>query len=268
MRPRILLAHDNPTVRRLIERTFADQGIDVVVAGGGARAIAAAVEAARPDIVLTGIGDGDPDGSALSALVEQDPALAGIPVVLMRNADEPVDEVRLRLARRDGVLTIPLDGDQVSATVRALLARKGAGGHGGADATDPLEAYFDRLDAAFTSLSAGRGPEPGGGAPPGRSHGPHDPAWPSADVVAGHDPSDGSWPFANAFVSLFAPESGRPSDTVAVSDELIDEIVRRVLARLGEQSMRQLVLDTAERIVREEIDRIRQASGSGPHTAG
>jgi hypothetical protein len=42
-----------------------------------------------------------------------------------------------------------------------------------------------------------------------------------------------------------------------VSEELIEEIVRRVIARLGDHDMRRLVLDRAERLVREEIDRIK-----------
>ena len=41
------------------------------------------------------------------------------------------------------------------------------------------------------------------------------------------------------------------------STALIDEIARRVIARLGDDSMRAAVLDTAERLVKEEIARIK-----------
>jgi uncharacterized protein YqeY len=42
-----------------------------------------------------------------------------------------------------------------------------------------------------------------------------------------------------------------------LSDETIEEIVQRVVARMGDEKMRALVLDAAERLVREEIDRIK-----------
>jgi Arc/MetJ family transcription regulator len=44
-----------------------------------------------------------------------------------------------------------------------------------------------------------------------------------------------------------------------VSDALVDAVVAKVIARMGDESMRTAVLDAAERLVREEIDRIKSA---------
>ncbi len=52
-----------------------------------------------------------------------------------------------------------------------------------------------------------------------------------------------------------APASAAPG---APSEDLIEEVSRRVLARLGDQS-RPAILDVAERMVREEIERIKQS---------
>jgi CheY-like chemotaxis protein len=52
-----------------------------------------------------------------------------------------------------------------------------------------------------------------------------------------------------------APASGAPGPA---SEELIEQVSRRVLARLGDQS-RPAILDVAERMVREEIERIKQS---------
>ena len=74
---------------------------------------------------------------------------------------------------------------------------------------------------------------------------------------------------SDAFVALLAAERGRPLTAspalpaVALSDATIDQIASRVIARLGDESMRQAVLDAAERLVREEIDRIK----GGQHKA-
>ncbi len=68
----------------------------------------------------------------------------------------------------------------------------------------------------------------------------------------------------DAFAALLAAEQGQPIAPVAPrldspSNELIDEIARRVIARMGDETMRTAVLDVAERLVREEIERIKNA---------
>jgi hypothetical protein len=81
---------------------------------------------------------------------------------------------------------------------------------------------------------------------------------------------------AEAFASLLAAEHGQPitpaashrpaalteppTPAVAAPPD-IDEIVQRVLDRLQDQDMRQAVVDVAERLVREEIERIKRANG-------
>ena len=40
---------------------------------------------------------------------------------------------------------------------------------------------------------------------------------------------------------------------------VIDAVVSKVIARMGDETMRTAVLDAAERLVREEIDRIKNA---------
>lgn len=80
---------------------------------------------------------------------------------------------------------------------------------------------------------------------------------------------------ADAFSALLAAEHGEPGATPvrvgvpgpspAVTEELVDEITRRVLQRLSAQHTRDLVADivsdVAERLVREEIERIRSRRG-------
>jgi len=65
-----------------------------------------------------------------------------------------------------------------------------------------------------------------------------------------------------AFAALLAAErhaspSAPQASAPAVTSDVIDDIVRRVIARMGDESMRAAVLDAAERLVREEIARIK-----------
>jgi CheY-like chemotaxis protein len=133
---------------------------------------------------------------------------------------------------------------------------------------DPLEAYFDRLDAAVTAR---------GVATP-RTEPPPEPL--AADAAAQTDsapaarpipaPSGSSVPsLADAFAALLnaegrTPYSPQPSSAQNPAPEtpdaeaLIDAIAGRVLARLEDSNMRALVLEAAERLVREEIEKLKR----------
>jgi len=58
--------------------------------------------------------------------------------------------------------------------------------------------------------------------------------------------------------ALGAPAQPAASAAPAMSEDEIEQIVRRVLARMTEDTVRTTVLDVAERLVREEIERIKK----------
>jgi CheY-like chemotaxis protein len=157
-----------------------------------------------------------------------------------------------------------------------------------------LDDYFDRLDAAFLPGS-GAPPSTRSDVPP--SSGRPQPivdltsefgSWDigldeqlrnasgaetprSSAAAGGHDaptnaasgvqsPPVEAPPLADAFAALLAAELGpasSPAGPVNVSEEAMEEIVRRVLARMTDDAVRAIVLDVAERLVREEIERIK-----------
>ena len=119
--PTLLLADDSVTIQRVIELTFAEQGMRVVSVGDGESAIAR-MTAERPDIVLADVGMRRVDGYQVAAHMKRTPALAQVPVLLLTGAFEPIDEDRARRAGCDGVLVKPFEPRQVLAQVRALLS--------------------------------------------------------------------------------------------------------------------------------------------------
>lgn len=67
---------------------------------------------------------------------------------------------------------------------------------------------------------------------------------------------------AEAFAALLSAEQGRSLSAPAIvppSDEFVDDIVQRVILRMGDRAVRETVTDIAERLVREEIARIKSA---------
>ena len=104
------------------------------------------------------------------------------------------------------------------------------------------------------------------------------------DAISGHSrqtesapatPADGGNVILDAFHALLAMEQGEPRPAVrahapaapaTITDELVDEVTRRVLERLAPNAardlVRQVVAEVAERLIREEISRIRAAANT------
>ena len=125
----LLLADDSATVQRVIELTFADEDIRVIAVGDGQQAIDR-ITASPPDIVLADVSMPERDGYDVATFIKEDPALAHIPVVLLRVAGEPVDEDRARQAGCDAVLVKPLAPRAVVGLVRELLGGRTSQTHG------------------------------------------------------------------------------------------------------------------------------------------
>jgi CheY-like chemotaxis protein len=188
-----------------------------------------------------------------------------------------------------GTQTPPLNAD--------IEFKGGSPKDGPAASSASLEDYFDRLDAAFANLEGGAsaGPVPNPpSAPPSQAPQAASAGFSPADDLGGWDPdltgdpsrpraveapppklapNDGAAPpaappapvpasmpsLAEAFAALLSAEQSRPvapsmvRGAAQVNEDVIDEVVRRVVARLGDS-----VLDAAERLVREEIERIKR----------
>jgi hypothetical protein len=134
----------------------------------------------------------------------------------------------------------------------------GMSGKSGARTPVHDEIQLSRAAAAFESEA---GPDPVGPA--------ETPGSPPAVAADSADPQE-SW-VADAFAALFAEEQGEPASPLVVvnaarelSDAEIDRIAARVAERLTQGSLGQtvsrIVSDVSERLVREEIERIRSGA--------
>ena len=287
----LLLADDSVTIQRVIELTFADEDIRVIAVSDGAQAVREA-QAERPDIVLADVGMPEMDGYEVAAFIKRTPGLQHIPVLLLTGAFEPIDEDRARAVGCDGVLVKPFEPQMVISRVKELIAGRSVNsalpqrgdvraplGVAPAAVTAPAPAtdeYFDRLDAALASFDATAAtqiiqapqepelPPPAAAAVAPPVVPAQAPAAPVSAAPAPAPPASTSV-LAEAFEALLAAEQGRPLESVAAqklasSDTLVDHITRQVIERLADDRMRDAVLDVAERLVREEIARIKSAA--------
>lgn len=116
IRPKLLLADDSVTIRKVVELTFADEGIDVTTAADAASAMEKFVET-QPDIVLVDVGLAGTSGYQICEMIKQDDATKHIPVLLLVGSFEPFDQEAAEAACADGFLTKPFE------SIRELVAR-------------------------------------------------------------------------------------------------------------------------------------------------
>ena len=116
---KLLLADDSATIQKVIDLTFADEGVRVVTFGNGQDAIDQLLEV-QPDIVLADVFMPARNGYEVCEYVKTNEKLKHIPVVLLVGSFEPFDEAEARRVGADDILTKPFQ------SIRRLIDRVGA----------------------------------------------------------------------------------------------------------------------------------------------
>ncbi len=123
MADRVLVVDDDAPVRRMLERTLAAEGLDVVVAADGGRALAAA-ERDPPDLVVLDVTMPGMDGLAVCRRLRTNGLAA--PILLLTARDAVADRVAGLDAGADDYLVKPFAPAELLARLRAL-GRRGTG---------------------------------------------------------------------------------------------------------------------------------------------
>ena len=121
----VLLADDNGVKRYLVRRWLERAGYAVTEAGTGADALRAAQE--QPALVILDIRLPDIDGFEVCRRLKASPRTGHIPVLhLSSQATSLDDRVHGLDSGADGYLTHPVDPEELTATIRALLRVRSA----------------------------------------------------------------------------------------------------------------------------------------------
>ena len=119
--PKLLLADDSPTTQKVVQLTFADEGIDVVVADDGDTAMEM-FDRHHPDIVLADINIPGLNGYEVCEAIRKRDSNGKTPVVLLAGSFEPFDVEAARRVGANDYLTKPFSSiRRLVATVAALL---------------------------------------------------------------------------------------------------------------------------------------------------
>lgn len=149
---KLLVADDSPAYRKLLDLTFADEGMEVTTAGDGREAWER-LKQSPPDLVLADVFIPEISGYELCELIKQDERFGRIPVILLVGLHEPFDEAEARRVGADDIVTKPFK------SIRGLVSRVGSllGGKTRAEEAGAYE--YSTLGLAHSDPSASATPD-------------------------------------------------------------------------------------------------------------
>ncbi len=113
---KLLLADDSVTIQKVVNLSFAEEGIEVITANDGNSAMEKFVEFA-PDLVMVDVNMPGFDGYRICEMIKQDEETKQTPVILLVGSFEPFDEAEARRVGADDYLTKPFQ------SIRQLVSR-------------------------------------------------------------------------------------------------------------------------------------------------
>lgn len=115
---KLLLADDSITIQKVVDLTFADEGVTVVCANDGREAIER-LDEFMPDVALVDVFMPHVNGYEVCEYIKQNDKLKHIPVMLLVGSFEPFDEEEARRVGANDTLTKPFQ------SIRRLIDKVG-----------------------------------------------------------------------------------------------------------------------------------------------
>ncbi len=268
--PRVLVVSESRITRRVIEMTFADQPVELVLSASGQEGVEV-WDASPAAVVLADVTMAAPDGLALARHVQATAGARPAAVLLMAGQSDSVDAAAMADADVRGLIRKPLDSLQLIDAIRDVL-RTARAPRSSQPSTPQVAASPGEATPAADAPDPGPAPEAVTAAP--REESPvtlidddlervaarvaaiwsgdarHDAAVHALVAARADDLAAASAAFAAAAVERLAP---------AAASEAAERLVRELAPALVQQVARLVVADVSERLVREEIARMRSA---------
>ncbi|MEK7299335.1 MAG: response regulator [Candidatus Margulisiibacteriota bacterium] len=119
---KILIADDEPNIRKLTGMMFENLGMTVVLAENGQEAIDLAI-AERPDLIITDVKMPQKTGFEVCRTLRAHSDLANTPIIILSAIGDEFNKITGFEEGADDYVTKPFNVDELKARVKALLAR-------------------------------------------------------------------------------------------------------------------------------------------------
>ena len=119
VKKRVLVADDDPTISRLLERVLTRE-FDVVSASDGSGALALASQI-KPHLLILDVMMPGLDGFQVAGRVRQIPELRSVPIIFLTARDGPLDTIKGIQAGARHYMTKPFKIDDLLSKVKKIL---------------------------------------------------------------------------------------------------------------------------------------------------
>jgi len=123
---RILIADDEPHIVELVRVCLEDSGVEIMEAGDGEAALAAARQR-HPDLILLDVMMPRVDGFEVGRRLKADAATRDIPILMLTAKSQPTDRERGADVGAESYVTKPFSPSKLASEVQKLLARRRGG---------------------------------------------------------------------------------------------------------------------------------------------
>ncbi len=124
MAERVLVVDDEPDLLELVRVNLCQAGFEVDLAEAGKQALDQ-LRRTPPDLMVLDLMLPDLSGTEICRQVRQDPALAGLPIIMLTAKADEVDRVVGLELGADDYVTKPFSPRELTLRVRAVLRRRG-----------------------------------------------------------------------------------------------------------------------------------------------
>lgn len=148
---KLLLADDSVTIQKVVNLTFADEGIEVISVGDGDSAMEKVAEIS-PDLIMADVNMPGLTGYEICERIRQDEKLSQTPVILLVGSFEPFDEDEARRVGADDYLTKPFQSirqlvNKVTILLDSHSRENGTGATEASSLDDTLEMDVEDISA-------------------------------------------------------------------------------------------------------------------------
>lgn len=122
-RPRVVIADDDPDIRRLVEMTVTNAGCDVTVAADGEEALER-VREAMPDLVILDVLMPRMDGWEVARALKSDPQTRSVPLMFLTSRGQEHDVLEGFDSGAIDYMVKPFSPRELQVRVRAVLSKR------------------------------------------------------------------------------------------------------------------------------------------------
>ncbi len=123
MKAKILIVDDEPNILRLIGYSLEVAGYEIVTAKTGVEALKV-VELEQPDLIVLDVMLPDMSGLDICQQLRKKPQTTDLPIIMLSARAQVADKVEGLKAGADEYVTKPVDAEEMTARVAALLERR------------------------------------------------------------------------------------------------------------------------------------------------